>query len=93
MKDIKETKEILEAVKEGFKVGKAVRDIIADGADMSDLPAVFNLVKEQADKLDVYADAIENAKLAEEEIKDLDKAEIIELLMIIVEGISEVEKA
>lgn len=93
MKDIKETKEILEAIKEGFKVGKTVRDIVADGADMSDLPAAFNLIKEQAEKLDVYAAAIEDAKLAKEELEDLDKEEIIELFMIVIQGINEVEKA
>jgi hypothetical protein len=93
MKDIKETKELLVGVKEGFKLGKGIRDIVKDGVDAADLPATFNLIKEQAEKLDVYDAAIKDVKLVKEEIKDLEKEEIIELLFIVVDAISEVEAA
>lgn len=93
MKSIKETKEILEGVKEGFKVGKAIRDIVADGVDQSDLMPAFDLIRKQAAKLDVYAAAVEDAHLAKEELQDLEKDEIIELFMIVVEGVNEVDKA
>lgn len=92
-KGLKETKEILVGVKEAFKAGKAIRDIVADGVGAEDLSAVFDLVKNQADKLEVYEAAIKDAKLAKEEIKDLSKEEILELLLVIIDGITEVEKA
>lgn len=92
-KGIKELKEIMMGAKEGLKVGKAIRDIVSDGVSAGDLPKAFELVKEQAEKLDVYKDAIEDAKLAKEELEDLDKAEIVELMMIIVEAVNEIEKA
>jgi hypothetical protein len=93
MQSTKELKEILAGMKEGFKAGKAIRDIVKDGIDISDLPKSFELVKTQAEKLEIYEAAIKDAKLAKEEIQDLDKAEIVELLMILIEGIEEVEAA
>lgn len=92
-KGIKETKEILEAVKEGFIVGKAIRDIVKDGIDASDLPKVFVLIKNESRKIDVFKEAIDNASLAKDELMDLDKEEIVALIMEVINGISEVEKA
>lgn len=92
-KGIKETKEILEAVKEGFIVGKAIRDIVKDGIDASDLPKVFVLIKNESRKIDVFKAAIDNANLAKDELMDLDKEEIVSLIMEVINGISEVEKA
>lgn len=92
MKDIKETKELLEGVKELAKLGKEVRDILGDGYQPSDLVAGFDVIKKQADKVDVYKDAYEGAKLIPEELKDLDKEEMVELFMMLINGISEVEK-
>lgn len=92
-KSIKETKEILEGVKHLAKAGKKIRDIVGDGVDASDLPKAFQLIKDQADNMSVYEAAIKDAKLAKEELKDLEKDEILELLFIVVDGISEVEKS
>ena len=92
-KSIKELKEIMLGAREGFKAGKAVRDIVSDGVDASDLPRAFDLIKKQSENLDIYSDAIKDANLAKEELQDLDKQEIIELLMIIMEAVNEVEKA
>lgn len=92
-KGIKETKEILEAIKEGFIVGKAIRDIVKDGIDASDLPKAFVLIKNESRKIDVFKEAIDNANLAKDELMDLDKEEIVALIMEVINGISEVEKA
>lgn len=92
-KTIKETEEILIGVKEAFKAGKAIRDIVKDGVDMTDIPKAFELVKNQSDKLMIYEAAIKDAKLAKDELKDLDKEEILKLLMIVIDGVSEVDKA
>lgn len=92
MKPVKETKELLNGIKEAAKLGKKVRDIVSDGVDASDLPKAFGLFQEQAGKLAVYSLAFENIAEVKLELQDLDKAEIIELLMEVVNGISEVEK-
>jgi hypothetical protein len=92
-KSIKETKELLTGVKQVFKLAKGVRDILADGVDAGDLPATFTLIKDQADQIDVYDAAIKDVKLVKEEITDLEKEEIMELLFIVIDGISEVEEA
>jgi hypothetical protein len=57
------------------------------------LVAGFDVIKGQADKVDVYKAAYEGVKLVKDELKDLDKEEIIELVMVLVNGVSEVEKA
>lgn len=93
MKDIKETKELLRGVKELAKLGKQVRDILGDGYQSSDLIAGFDVIKNQAEKVDTYKAAYEGVELIPEELKDLDKEEIIELMMVMVNGVSEVEKS
>ena len=91
-RDIKETKELLAGVKEAIILGKKVRDIVADGIDSSDLPKAFELVKEQSAKVAVYTLAIKDVELVKEEIKDLSKEELIELIMSVVSAVSEIEK-
>jgi|VirMetMinimDraft_7_1064189.scaffolds.fasta_scaffold08663_4 hypothetical protein len=92
-KSIKELEELLEGIKEGFMLGKAIRDIVADGVDVSDIPAAFELVKKQADKFSIYEAAVKDVDMVKEEIKDLSKEEIMKLLLVIIDGISAVEKA
>lgn len=91
MESVKETKELLAGVKEAAKLGKKVRDIVADGVDANDLPKAFGLFQEQAGKVAIYSLAIEDVAKVKLELQDLDKAEIIELLMEVVSSISEVE--
>jgi putative ubiquitin-RnfH superfamily antitoxin RatB of RatAB toxin-antitoxin module len=91
MESVKETKELLAGVKEAAKLGKKVRDIVKDGVDASDLPKAFGLFQEQSGKLGVYSLAIADVEKVKSELQDLDKAEIIELLMEVVSAISEVE--
>lgn len=92
-RDIKETKELLAGVKEAVKLGKAVRDIVADGVDSSDLPKAFELVKEQSKKVELYTAAIKDVALVKEEIKDLSKEELIEIVLSVVSAVSEIEAA
>ncbi len=93
MKDIKETKEFIAGVKEALKAAKKVRDIVADGVGVDDLPKAFELVKEQSSKIEVYSAAVKDVSLIKEELMDLSKEEIIELVMEIVKASSEVEGA
>lgn len=92
-KGIKETTEIINGLTEAFKVGKAIRDIVKDGIDSSDLIKAFDLVREQADKIETYSIAIQDAKLAKEELKDLDKEEILAILFKLVDAVEQIENA
>lgn len=92
-KSIKETQEVLKALKHLVMVGKKVRDIVKDGVDAGDIPAAFKLIQDQADKLDIYSDGYENAEQVKDELKDVDEKEVIALFMQIIDGISEVDKA
>ena len=91
--DVKETKELIAGLKEAFKAGKSIRDILKDGVEASDLPKVFELVKEQASKAEIYTDAIKDVSSIKDELKDLSKDEVIELFMELASAVSEVEKA
>ena len=92
-RDIKETKELIAGVKEAVKLGKAIRDIVADGIDSSDLPKAFELVKEQSKKIETYNAAYKDVALVKEEIKDLSKEELIEIVLSVVSAVSEIEAA
>lgn len=92
-KGIKETQELLAGLTEAIKLGKNVRDLVKGGVSSAGLPGVFNLIKEQSEKLDVYSAAIDNVKEVKEEIKDLDKEEILALVFQIVDAIDQIEKA
>ena len=90
--EIKETKELVAGLKEAFKAGKKIRNIVKDGISAGDLPAAFELVKEQSAKLEIYSAAVKDAYLIKDELKDLSQAEIIEIFMELVKAVSEVEK-
>jgi urease gamma subunit len=93
MKGTKETVELIDGIVEAVKAGKSVRDIVKDGVDMTDLPKAFELIKEQSAKVEIYAAAAKDVALIKEELQDLDKAEIISLVMKLAEAVSEIEKA
>lgn len=90
--EIKETKELIAGVKEAFKAGKEIKKIVEDGVSAGDLPAAFELVKAQSSKLEIYSEAVKDANLIKDELKDLSQAEIIEIFMELVKAVSEVEK-
>ena len=90
---IKETQELIAGLTEAFKLGKAVRDIVKDGISASDIPAAFELVRQQSEKFDIYEAAIKDVKLVKEELKDLDKEEIVALIFQLVDAVEQIEKA
>ena len=88
----KETQELLEGIKEAVKLGKSVRDIVADGVDANDIPAASTVIKAQSDKLDMYNAAFQDVSKIKEELKDLDSQEIAALFFQIVEAVEEIDK-
>jgi len=86
---VKETKEMINGLKEGFKAGKAVRDIVKEGFD---IVKTIELIKGQVEKIDIYSAAIKDADVIKDEIKDLSKEEMVELFLELVSAVSEVEK-
>ena len=92
-KGIKETQELATGIKELAKLGKKLRDIVKDGINTGDIPAAFNLVKEQSEKFEVYEAAFEGIGDIKAELEDLSKEEILGLFMQVVESVKEIEKA
>lgn len=92
-KGIKETQELLTGIKELVKLGKKLRDIVKDGIDTGDIPAAFNLVKEQSEKFEIYEAAFEGIGDVKAELEDLSKEEILGLFMQVIESVKEIEKA
>ena len=92
-KGIKETQELIAGLTEAVKLGKNIRDIVKDGLDTSDIPKAFDLVKEQSEKFAVYEAALKDVKLVKEELKDLDKEEILTIIFQLVDAVEQIEKA
>lgn len=81
-KTIKETKELFAGL--GL-VAKEVKGALADGKiDLSDLSHVLNLGKEHQ----VLVEAIQGANEVPAELKDLDKEELLEILMLVYKEIA-----
>jgi len=89
----KETNEALDAVVLAIKAGKKVRDIVKDGVDASDFPKAIELITSEIQNVPVYTAGAKDANLIKAELQDLDKSEIVALIMKVVESIEEVEKA
>lgn len=90
---MKETNEALDAVVLAVKAGKKVRDIVKDGVDASDFPKAIELITSEIGNVPVYSAGFKDVKLVAEEIKDLDKPELIALIMKVVGAVEEIEKA
>lgn len=87
MKDLKQTKELFEGLK---LVAVAAKKISKDGkVDLSDVGAVIDLAKESS----ILIDAVKDIKEVPEELKDLEKEELLELIMAVYKAVDEVEKA
>lgn len=81
-KTIKETKELFAGL--GL-VAKEVKGALADGKiDLSDLKHVVELGKEHQ----VLVDAIQGVNEVPAELKDLDKEELLEILMLVYKEIA-----
>lgn len=90
---LKETNEIIDGAVEGFKAGKALRDILKDGVDTNDVLPTIALVQDQLTKLNIYIEAVKDAKLAIQEIENASNEQRIAILIKLVKAIEEVEKA
>lgn len=81
-KSIKETKELFEGL---ALVAKTVKKIAADKkVDANDIPHVIELAKDAP----ILLAAIENVKEVPAELKDLDKEELLELIMLVYKEIA-----
>jgi DNA primase large subunit len=92
-KGIKETQELIAGLTEAVKLGKGVRDLIKVGFSVASFPHVFEIIKEQSEKFGVYEAALKDVKLVKEELKDLDKEEILVLIFALVDAVEQIEKA
>lgn len=91
-KGIKETQELIAGLTEAVKLGKNIRDIVKDGLDAGDIPKAFDLIKKQSEVFGVYEAALKDVKLVKEELKDLDKEEILTIIFALVEAVEAIEK-
>lgn len=81
-KEIKETKELFTGL---ALVAKAAKKIAADKkVSVEDLPAIIDLAKESP----VLIAAVEGVSEVPAELKDLDKEELLELIMIVYKEIA-----
>lgn len=82
VKSIKETKELFAGL--GL-VAKEVKGALADGKlDLSDLKFVLDLGKEHQ----VLVDAVQGVGEVPAELKDLDKEELLEIIMLVYKEIA-----
>lgn len=91
--DLKETNEALDAVVLAIKAGKKVRDIVKDGVDASDFPKAIELITNEIGNVAIYTAGAKDADKVLAEIKDIDKAELVSLIMKVVSAVEEIEKA
>ena len=92
-KGIKETQELIAGLTEAVKLGKGVRDLVKGGVSVASIPQVFEIIKEQSEKYGVYEAALKDVKLVKEELKDLDKEEILTIIFALVDAVEQIEKA
>ena len=92
-KGTKETQELIVGLTEAVKLGKGLRDLIKGGVSVASIPQVFEIIKEQSEKYGVYEAALKDVKLVKEELKDLDKEEILVLVFALVDAVEQIEKA
>lgn len=78
MSGVKETKEVLVAV---LKVAPVLVKQFKDGAQVQDVAELYMKITADAVLKEAIMKAYEDYKLVGDEVKDLDTAEVIELLM------------
>jgi type III secretion system FlhB-like substrate exporter len=85
MKDIKETKELFAGL---ALIAKAAKKIAADGkVSLADAEHIIDLAKESS----VIVAAFKDLKEVPAELKDLDKEELIDLVLTVYKAVGEVE--
>jgi len=85
MSGVKETKELLVAV---LAVAPAIIKAAKDGIQISDAVEVYGKVVGDPVVKDKISAAIENVKLVPEEVKDLNFAEVVEIISAVLPEIS-----
>jgi hypothetical protein len=90
---IKETQELIAGLTEAVKLGKGVRDLVKGGVSVASIPQAFEIIKEQSEKYGIYEAALKDVKLVKEELKDLDKEEILTIIFALVDAVEQIEKA
>ena len=83
---VKETKEVLAAIR---LLAVGILQIKKDGISFADAPQIVDVVR----KYQVVIDGLKDAKLAVEEIKDLDSVEAAELFAQVMGLVNDVKKA
>lgn len=78
MSGVKETKEVLVAV---LKVAPLLVKQFKDGVQVQDVAELYMKIMSDAAMKEAILKAYEDYKLVSDEVKDLDAAEVIELLM------------
>jgi len=76
-----------------FFLISTVSDPVVAGVDVSDFPKAIELVKEQVAKVEIYSAAAKDVSLVKAELQDVDKEELITLVMKLASAVSEIEKA
>ena len=77
MKDIKETKELIEAMGEAAVVGKKISKLIKEHGVG---PMLLVALKDIADALPEIQEGIEGIKEVPAELKDLEESEVLEII-------------
>lgn len=87
MKDIKETRELFAGLS---LVAKAAKKIAADGkVSLADAEHVIDLAKESS----LLVAAVKDLKEVPAELKDLEKEELLELILTVYKAVQEIEQA
>lgn len=89
----KEINEVIDGAVEAIKMGVKVVEIVKMDSTSEKFSAAFALLKDQAENVDLYKNMIKDAELSIDEIKELDKEELIALIMKLANAVSEVKTA
>ena len=84
--DVKNLLEIIEAIK---VAGVAGKEIAKDGIDISDLPKALELIK----KYDMFVAAVSDAKVAIDEVKDIDSEEAVVVVVALMAALKAIKTA
>lgn len=85
----RDLKEVLELLKGVSFITCAVNKVVKDGVDVSDLSVLLELVKEH----ELLIAAFKDVKEIDDEVKDLDQAEIVELINAVFKMVKDIKEA
>lgn len=85
----RDLKEVLELLKGVSLITCSVKKVVKDGIDVADLSVLLDLVKEH----ELLIAAFKDVKEVDEEVKDLDQAEIVELINAVFKMAKDIKEA